>query len=153
MERVQGLTIPDESEGEGDLRGFLESVFDSPESFNIRVETAFLAHNVELVKGKVSLDAMQTYAACFVARLDDWIPRFPDSNDRALNERLVSYFYKGIEPEPLRLLVQHFRVEHVSDVFHQFRVQYTASVVEMVNLKTRNLSETASFVPDSSSKS
>ena len=36
----------------------------------------------------------------------------------------------------MRLLVQHFRVDHVSDVFHQFRVQCTAFVVEMVNLKT-----------------
>ena len=63
--------------------------------------------------------------------------QFPrtDSNDKALNERLVPYFYEGIEPEQLRSLVQHFRVEHVSDVFDQFRVQCTASVVEMVNLK------------------
>ena len=75
---------------------------------------------------------MQTSAACFAVKLDDWVPRFPDPNDRALNELLVTYFYKGIEPEPLRSLVQHFRVEHVSDVFDQFRVQSTASVVEMV---------------------
>ena len=75
--------------------------------------------------------------ARFRSTLDDWVPRFPDSNDRALNERLVSYYvYKGIESEPLRLLVQHFRVDHVSDVFHQFRVQCTAFVVEMVNLTT-----------------
>ena len=79
---------------------------------------------------------MQSYAARFAATLDDWVPRFPDPHDRALNARLVSYFYKGIEPEPLRSLVQHFPVEHISDVFHQFRVQCTASVVEMVNLKT-----------------
>ena len=118
LERIQGVTIPDESDGDPELRNFLESIFNSPESFNIRVETAFLAHEVELVKGKVSLDAMQTYAAPFAAKLDDWVPRFPDSNDRALNERLVTYFYKSIEPEPLRSLVQHFHVDHVSDVFH-----------------------------------
>ena len=146
LERVQGVTIPDESDGDPELRNFLESIFNSPESFNILVETAFLVHKVELVKGKVSLDAMQIYATRFAATLDDWVPRFPDSNDRALNERLVSYFYKGIEPEPLRLLVQYFRVDHVSDLFHQFRVQCTASVVEMV-------SETVNFAPDSRSKS
>ena len=137
--RIQGVIIPDESEGEGYLRNFLESIFNSPDSFNIRVETDFLAHKVELVKGRVTLDAMQSYAACFTATLDDWVPRFPDSNDRALNTRLVSYFYKVIEPEPLRSLVQHFPVEHISDVFHQFRIQCTASVVEMVNLKTEKV--------------
>ena len=68
--------------------------------------------------------------------LDDWVPRFPDPHNRALNARLVPYFYKGIEPEPLHLLVQHFPGEHISDVFQQFRVQCTASVVEMVNIKT-----------------
>ena len=72
---------------------------------------------------------MQTYATRFAATLDDLVLRFPNSNDWAFNERLVSYFYNGIEPEPLRLLVKHFRVEHVLDVFHQFRVQCTASVV------------------------
>ena len=126
------MTIPDDSEGEADFRGFLESVFNSPESFNIRVETAFLAHKVELVKGKVLLDAMQTYAARFAATLDVWVPRFPDSNDRALNERLVTYFYKGIEPEPLRSLVQHFRVEHASDV--NFPYAETWAMIE-ANLK------------------
>ena len=90
LERVQDVPIPDESDGDPELRNFLESIFNSPESFNIRVETAFLAHKVELVKGRVSLDAMQSYAARFAAALDDWVPRFPDSNDRALNARLVS---------------------------------------------------------------
>ena len=134
LERMQEVPVPDESEGEPDLRNFVESVFNAPESFNLRVETAFLLHKVELVKGKVSLDAIQLTR--FAATLDDWVPRFPDPNDRAPNERLVTYFYKGIEPEPLRSLVVHFRVEHVSDVFDQFRVQSTASVVEMVNLTT-----------------
>ena len=114
----------------------LESVFNLPESFNIRIEAAFLCHKVELVKGKVSLDAMQSFAARFAATLDDWVPRFPDPNDRSLNERLVGSFYKGIEPEPLRMLVSHFPVDHVCDVFDQFKLQCTASVVEMVNLKT-----------------
>ena len=113
LERVQGVIVPDESEGEGELQKFLETIFNSPESFNIRVETDFLANKVALVKGRVTLDAMQSYAACFAATLDDWVPRFPDLNDRALNARLVSYFYKGIEPEPLRSLIQHFPVEHV----------------------------------------
>ena len=105
LERVQGAPIPDESDGDSELRNFLESIFNSPESFNIRVETSFLTHKVELVKGRVTLDAMQSYAARFAATLDDWIPRFPDPHDRSLNERLVGYFYKGIEPEPLRMLV------------------------------------------------
>ena len=65
-----------------------------------------------------------------------WIPRFPDPHDRSLNECLVGYFYKGIEPEPLRMLVSHFRVDHVCDVFDQFKLQCTASVVEMINLKS-----------------
>jgi len=37
LERVQGVTIPDESEDEADLRFFLESGFNSPETFNIYV--------------------------------------------------------------------------------------------------------------------
>ena len=65
------MTIPDESACDPELRNFLESIFNSPNSFNIRVETAFLAHKIELVKCKVSLDAMQTYAARFAAALDD----------------------------------------------------------------------------------
>ena len=36
----------------------------------------------------------------------------------------------------MRSLIQHFPAEHVSDVFHQYRVQCTASVVETVSLKT-----------------
>ena len=79
LEWVQGVPIPDESDGDSELRNFLESVFNSPESFNIRVETAFLVHKVESVKGRVALDALQSYAARFAAILD--------SNDRALNER------------------------------------------------------------------
>ena len=79
---------------------------------------------------------MQSYAARFAKTLDDWTPRFPDPEDRPLNKRLVGYFYTGIEPEPLRSLIKHFPVDHVSDVFHQLRVQCTASVVEMVDLKT-----------------
>ena len=136
LERVQGVPIPEESDGDSELRNFKESIFNSPESVNIRMETSFLTYKEELLKEKVSLDAMQSYAARLAATFDDWIPRFPDPHDRSLNERLVGYFYKDIEPEPLRMLVQHFRVDHVSDVFHQFRVQCTASVVEMVNLKT-----------------
>ena len=131
LERVQGVPVPDESDGDSALRIFLASVFHSPDSFNIRVET-----ESELVKGRVSLDAMQSYSARFAKTLDDWTPRFPDPEDRPLNKRLVGYFYTGIEPEPLRSLIKHFPVDHVSDVFHQFRVQCTASVVEMVNLKT-----------------
>ena len=50
FERVQGVTIPDESEGEAELRCFLESVFNSPESFNICVKAAFLRRKLELVK-------------------------------------------------------------------------------------------------------
>ena len=50
----------------------------------------------------------------------------------------LQYFHKGIDPEPLRTLFIHFRVEYVYDLFDQFRLQYTASVVEMVNLKTTN---------------
>jgi hypothetical protein len=136
LERVQGVTIPDESKGSGELRNFLETVFHSPESFNIRVETDFVAIKLELLKGRLSLDAMQSYAARFAETLDDWLPRFPDPDDRALNKRLVAYFYNGIEPAPLRSLVQHFPVEYISDVFHQFRTHCTASVVEMANLKT-----------------
>jgi len=136
LERVQGVTIPDESKGAGELRNFLETVFDSPESFNIRVETDFVAIKLELLKGRLSLDAMQSYAARFAETLDDWLPRFPDPDDRVLNKRLVAYFYNGIEPAPLRSLVQHFPVEYISDVFHQFRTHCTASVVEMANLKT-----------------
>jgi hypothetical protein len=136
LERVLGVSIPDESRGAGELRNFLETVFHSPESFNIRVETDFVAIKLELLKGRLSLDAMQSYAARFAETLDDWLPRFPDPDDRALNKRLVSYFYNGIEPAPLRSLVQHFPVEYISDVFHQFRTHCTASVVEMANLKT-----------------
>ena len=81
LERVQGVIIPDESEGEGDLRKVLETIFNSPESFNIRVETASLL-KVELVKGRLSLDAMQSYAARFAATLDYGVPKFPDPNDQ-----------------------------------------------------------------------
>jgi len=70
LERVQGVPIPDESDGNSELRKFLESIFHSRESFNIRVETSF-NHKVELAKGRVTLDAMQSYAARFAATLDD----------------------------------------------------------------------------------
>ena len=39
LERVQGVPVPDESDGDPEFRNFLESVFNSPESFNLRVET------------------------------------------------------------------------------------------------------------------
>jgi hypothetical protein len=136
LERVQSVTIPDESEGSGILRNFLETVFDSLDSFNFRVETDFLPLKVALVKGKVSLDAMQTYVAKFAETLEDWLPRFPDPDDRALNKRLVAYFYNGIEPEPLRSLIKHFPVAHISEAFPQFQTYCTAPVVEMANLKT-----------------
>ncbi len=65
LERVQGVPVPDESDGDSALRIFLASVFHSPDSFNIRVETDFLAVKLELVKSRVSLHAMQSYAARF----------------------------------------------------------------------------------------
>ena len=73
LERVQGVSIPHESDGASALRHFLDSVFHSPDSFNIRVETDFVAVKLELLKGRVSLDAMQSYAARFAAILDDWV--------------------------------------------------------------------------------
>jgi len=82
------VPIPGESDGDSALRNFLESVFNSPESFNIRMETAFMALKVESVKGRVSLDAMQSYAARFAATLDDWVPRFPDPHAQ-INELQV----------------------------------------------------------------
>ena len=77
------------------LRTFLDSVFNLPDSFYSLVETAFLLHKLELVKGAVSPEGMQLYAARFASTLDDWIPRLPSPNDRVLNECFVSYFYKG----------------------------------------------------------
>ena len=106
LERAQGVTIQDESAGGGDLRGFLESVFNSPESFNIRVEAAFLRHKLELIKDAVPLEAIQLYSVRFAVTLEDRLPRFQNPDDSVLNERLVTYFYKGIEPEPLRSLVR-----------------------------------------------
>ena len=82
LERVEGATVPDESESAADLRIFLDSVFNSPESFNIHDEAAFLRYKLELIKGAVSLEAMQLYAARFAATLEDWIPRFRIPNDR-----------------------------------------------------------------------
>ncbi len=52
-----------------------------------------VAVKLELVKGRVSLDAMQSYAARFAKTLEDWTPRFPDPEDRPLNKHLVGYFY------------------------------------------------------------
>ena len=115
------------------MRIFLKSVFNLPNSFNTRVETAFLLHKRELVKGAVYLEAMQLYAARFAATLEDWIPRFPSTNDRVLNEHLVNYFDKGIEPETLTMLVNHFR-----NVFDQFRLHCIAAVGKMINLETTN---------------
>ena len=116
------------------------------------METSFLTHKVELVKGRVALDAMQSYAARFAAILDDWIPRFPDPHDRTLNERLVGYFYKGIEPEPLRMLVKHFRVTTFLMSFSSSEINALLLLWRWSTSKRKNLFGNANFEPDSSSK-
>ena len=77
---------------------------------------------------------MQPYAATFAAELDDQLPKIADSNNRIVQDMLISYFYKGLQPEYLREKISHFKVSNIKEVFNVFREYCTPIMVEAANL-------------------
>ena len=92
----------------------------------------------------LTVEAMQLYAASFLAELDDQLPKIADPNDRVVQETLISYFYKGLQPEYLREKISHFKVLTIKQVFDVFREYCTPIMVEAANfsfLHTRRKKE------------
>ena len=121
LERVQGVPIPDESDGDSELRNFLESIFNSPESFNIRVETSFLTHSVELVKDRVTLILCCTFRRD-TGRLGPEIPG-PErpSSQRASRLLLLQWDRAGAVAFPGPALSSFRCVPSVSSLVHCIR--------------------------------
>ena len=60
-----------------------------------------------------------TLCATFAAELDDQLPKIADSNNRIVQDMLISYFYKGLQPEYLREKISHFKVSNIKEVSFQ----------------------------------
>ena len=81
LEFTQGVSVPDESRGDSELRIFLESLFVSSNTQNFRLERAF--GKIYMPRKALTVKAMQLYAAStFAAELDDQLPKIEDSNYR-----------------------------------------------------------------------
>ena len=85
------------SQGESELRIFLETLFDSTNTQNLRLERGL--GQIRMPKRALTLEAMQLYAAEFAAELNDQLPKIADPNDRVVQEAIIGYFYKGLHPD------------------------------------------------------
>ena len=142
LEFTQGVSVPDESRGDSEFRIFLESLFVSTNTQNLRLERAFA--KIYMPRKALTVEAMQLYAATFAAELDDQLPKIADPNDRVGKETLIIYFYKGLQPEYLREKISHFKVLTIKQVFDVFREYCTPIMVEAANfsfLDTRRKKE------------
>ena len=65
-----------------------------------------------------------------------WTTNFPRSwiPTCIVQEMLISYFYKGLQPEHLREKISHFKVSNIKEVFNVFREYCTPIMVEATNL-------------------
>ena len=115
LELTQGVLIPDDSRGDSELRIFLEALFVSTNTQNFRLERAF--EKIRMPKKALTVETMQTYAAEFAAELNDQLPKIADPSDRVVQEMLIGYFYKGLQPEYLREKISHFKVSTITQVF------------------------------------
>ena len=84
-------------------------------------------------KKTLTLEAMQLYAAEFAAELNDQLPKIADPNDRVVQEAIIGYFYKGLQPENLREKISHFKVSTIKEVFNVFREYCHPIMVEAAN--------------------
>ena len=132
LEFTRGVSIPDDSRGDSELRIFLETLFISTNTQNFRLERAF--EKIRMPKKALTIEAMQLYAAEFATELGDHIPKLADPNDRLVQEAIISYFYKGLHPEYLREKISHFKVSTIKEVFRVFREYCNPIMVEAANL-------------------
>jgi len=107
LEVTRGVSIPDDSRGDSELRVFLENLFVSINTQNFRLERAF--EKIHMPRKALTVEAMQLYAAQLAADLNDQLPKIEDPSDRVVQELLIGYFYKGLQPEYLREKISHFK--------------------------------------------
>ena len=131
LEVTQGVSVPDDSQGESELRIFLEALFYSTNAQNLRLERSL--GQIRMPKKALTIEAMQLYAAEFAAELNDQLPKIADPNDRVVQEAIIGYFYKGLHPEYLREKISHFKVSTIKEVFNVFREYCTPIMVEAAN--------------------
>jgi len=93
LEFTRGVSIPDDSRGDSELRVFLENLFVSTNTQNFRLERAF--GKINMPRKALTIEAMQLYAAQFAAELNDQLPKLEDPSDRVVQELLIGYFYIG----------------------------------------------------------
>ena len=53
--------------------------------------------------------------------LNDQLPKIEDPSDRVVQEMLIGYFYKGLQPDYLREKISHFKTSTIKQVFDVFR--------------------------------
>ncbi len=73
LEFTRGVSIPDDSRGDSELRVFLEKLFVSINTQNFRLERAF--EKIYIPRKALTVEAMQLYAAQFAAELNDQLPK------------------------------------------------------------------------------
>jgi len=100
----------------------------------MRVSKALMLTTNLVAKKALTLEAMQLYAATFAAELDNRLPKIADSVNRIVQEMLINYFYKGLQPEYLHEKISHFKVSNIKEAFNVFREYCTPIMVEVANL-------------------
>ena len=78
LEFTRGVSIPDGSRGDSELRIFLEALFVS-NTQNFRLERGF--EKICMPCKALTVEAMQLYAAQFAAELNDQLPKIEDPSD------------------------------------------------------------------------
>jgi hypothetical protein len=84
LDFTRGVSIPDDSRGDSELRVFLENLFVSINTQNFRLERAF--EKIYMPRKALTVEAMQLYAAQFAAELNDQLPKLEDPSDRVVQE-------------------------------------------------------------------
>ena len=72
-------------------------------------------------------------AASFAGELHNQQFKITDSNDRVVQELLISYFYKGLHPEYLREKTSHLMVSTIDQVCELFREYCTPIMAKAAN--------------------
>ena len=115
LEFTQGVSVPDDSRGDSDLCIFLENIFVSSNTQNLRLERAFA--KVCMQRRVLTVEAMQLYAASFAGVLHNELPKIVDPTDRILQESLINYFYRCLHPEYVREKISHFKFSTINQMF------------------------------------
>ena len=106
LEFTRGVSIPDDSRGDSGSTFRFYKYSKLPLRTRLRKDL----HAPQGSHGRShATQAMQLYAAQFAAELNDQLPKIEDPSDRVVQEMLIGYFYKVLQPDYLREKISHLK--------------------------------------------